>query len=114
MEFPRTDTLENSIYCLIIKYILQETRGNRDFVRTNTLPRVDYFVPNPGIIVEIDESQHFSEIRRATFNKYPSNLKLGFDKEKWIGLCNKINARDDFPHYRDGQRAWYDSLRCKS
>ncbi|MBM4333384.1 MAG: hypothetical protein FJ117_19555 [Deltaproteobacteria bacterium] len=39
---------------------LQKCRGHKDFVRTPTLSRCDFFVPNPGFIVEFDESQHFT------------------------------------------------------
>jgi hypothetical protein len=42
---------------------------------------------------------------------YPNELELGFNIEKWIALCEKINARDNNPPYRDEQRAWYDILR---
>ena len=30
---------------------------------------------------------------------------------KWIALCEKINAKDNDPPFRDEQRAWYDTLR---
>ena len=43
--------------------------------------------------------------------EYPTNLELGFSKEKWIRLCEKIDAKDNDPPYRDEQRAWYDTLR---
>jgi hypothetical protein len=36
---------------------------------------------------------------------------LGFDKRKWIELCDQINAHDNYPLFRDEQRAWYDTLR---
>jgi hypothetical protein len=26
-------------------------------------------------------------------------------------LCEEINAKDNYPPYRDEQRAWYDTLR---
>ncbi|MCD5409175.1 MAG: hypothetical protein LRZ87_00160 [Methanocellales archaeon] len=58
-----------------------------------------------------DESQHFTQPRKVTLNNYPADLKLGFDKERWIALCEKINAKDNNPPYRDEQRAWYDTLR---
>ena len=90
---------------------LQEFRGHTDFVRTQRVPPVDYFIPSPGFIVEFDESQHFTACRKLTLSKYPSNLLLGFDREKWMKLCDKIGARDDEPAYRDEQRAWYDTLR---
>ena len=90
---------------------LQKHRGYEDFVRTPTLPRCDFFVPNPGFIVEFDESQHFTLSRKISLQNYPQNLKLGFSFTKWIILCEKINAKDNHPPFRDEQRAWYDTLR---
>ena len=36
---------------------------------------------------------------------------MGFSRGRWISLCEKHNARDNDPPYRDEQRAWYDTLR---
>ena len=90
---------------------LQKHRGYEDFVRTPILPRCDFFVPNPGFIVEFDESQHFTLPRKISLQNYPQDLKLGFSFTKWIVLCEKINAKDNDPPFRDEQRAWYDTLR---
>jgi len=90
---------------------LQKHRGCEDFIRTPTLPRCDFFVPNPGFILEFDESQHFTLSRKISLQNYPQNLKLGFLYTKWINLCEKINAKDNNPPFRDEQRAWYDTLR---
>jgi hypothetical protein len=90
---------------------LQKYRGHRNFVRTPILPRCDFFVPNPGFIVEFDESQHFTYPRKISLRNYPQKLKLGFSLAKWIALCEKINAKDNDPPFRDEQRTWYDSLR---
>lgn len=43
---------------------LKNHRGNEDFVRSKFLQPCDIYVPNPGFIVELDESQHFSELRK--------------------------------------------------
>jgi predicted amidohydrolase len=90
---------------------LQDYRGLRDFVKAKTLPNCDFFIPNPGLIVEFDESQHFTATRKITLEMYPNELGTGFSIKKWIELCEKINARDNHPTYRDEQRAWYDTLR---
>ncbi len=90
---------------------LQEFRGHRDFVRVPTLPNVDYFVPDPGFVLEFDESQHFTAPRRLTLERYPHDLEFAYDRRKWIRLCEEIKARDPDPPYRDEQRAWYDTLR---
>lgn len=82
-----------------------------DFVRTQNLPHCDYFVPNPGFLVEFDESQHFTQPRKLSLQKYPENLKVGFSVAQWAALCDAINAKDNDPPFRDEQRAWYDTLR---
>ncbi len=90
---------------------LQSYRGYKHFVRTPNLPRCDFFIPNPGFIVEFDESQHFTTPRQISLQNYPQNLRLGFPVERWVALCRKIKARDNDPPFRDEQRAWYDTLR---
>jgi hypothetical protein len=90
---------------------LQAYRGHQEFTKAKSLPNVDYFVPDPGFILEFDESQHFTEPRRITLEHYPEGLKLGFDKNRWMTKCEEINAKDNDPPYRDEQRAWYDTLR---
>ena len=90
---------------------LQKYRGYKDFVKTLTLPRCDFFVPNPGFIVEFDESQHFTLPRKISLQNYPQDLKISFSLMKWIALCEKVNAKDNDPPFRDEQRAWYDTLR---
>ena len=94
-----------------IFYSLQNHRGYTDFVRARKLPRCDFFVPNPGFIVEFDESQHFTAPRKLSLLHYPDSLRLGFPRDKWIHLCDKIQAKDNDPRFRDEQRAWYDTLR---
>jgi hypothetical protein len=90
---------------------LQDFRGYQEFVKVLKLPAVDYFLPRQGIIVEFDESQHFTMPRLITLSNYPNGLKLGFDCQKWIRIADQLNKRDNDPPYRDEQRAWYDTLR---
>lgn len=90
---------------------LQNYRGHQEFVRSNNLRPCDFFVPDPGFILEFDESQHFTSSRKLTLTKYPKTIKLGYNREKWIELCERINAKDNDPPFRDEQRAWYDTLR---
>ena len=92
---------------------LQKNRGYENFVRSKKLSPVDFFVPAHGIIVEFDESQHFSEPRRIALDNYPDSLALGYDRSKWITLCRDLNKKDPDPQciFRDEQRAWYDTLR---
>lgn len=111
---PRPEDFIDSQFYPFLRDIfskLKELRGFTDFIRSDTLPPVDYYVPYPGFIVEFDESQHFTLARKISLERYPEELKLGFDRYKWIELCNIINAKDNDPPYRDEQRAWYDTLR---
>jgi hypothetical protein len=90
---------------------LQEHRGHKDFVRSATLAPCDFWIPNPGFVVEFDEAQYFTECRALSLEKYPREIPFGFDTEKWLRLCNSILAEDHDPPFRDEQRAWYDTLR---
>jgi len=89
---------------------LKEYRGHLEFVRSRKLPNVDYYVNN-HFILEFDESQHFTKPRLIALEKYPEKLSLGFDKNKWMGLCKKLDRKDNDPPFRDEQRAWYDTIR---
>jgi len=86
-------------------------RGHSDFVKADRLPACDYHVPQPGFVLEFDESQHFTTPRAETLAHYPPGLPLGFPRDKWLELCREKPAHDNDPPYRDEQRAWYDTLR---
>jgi hypothetical protein len=90
---------------------LQSVRGYTQFVRSRKLPRVDFFVPSAGLIVEFDESQHFTAPRGVSLRLYQPEHKVGFSIATWYERCLKLNKRDNDPPFRDEQRAWYDSLR---
>ncbi|MHA1918482.1 MAG: hypothetical protein ACTSWX_01955, partial [Promethearchaeota archaeon] len=108
------ENFSDSSYYFELKKIyeaLQNYRGFKNFIIRRTLPSCDFFVPSQGIIVEFDESQHFTIPRKITLEHYPSELELGFSRKKWIAQCKKIQAKDNNPPYRDEQRAWYDTLR---
>ena len=108
------DAFRASAHAQVLQEIfaaLQRKRGFADFARSAILPRCDYFVPKPGFVLEFDESQHFTALRQLALTGYPSSFSSGFDRRRWIELCDGIHARDDDPPYRDEQRAWYDTLR---
>ena len=94
-----------------IYHALKAHRGFKDFVKAETLNECDYYVPSPGFVIEFDERQHFTTPRRMTLKQYPESFDIGFDKARWMRLCERIDARDNVPPYRDEQRAWYDTLR---
>ena len=105
---------KNTKYCDELKAIfkaLQKHRGHSRFVRIKKLSKCDFYIPNPGFIVEFDESQHFTIPRKITLELYPQMLSLGYDKYRWISMCEEINSKDYDPIFRDEQRAWYDTLK---
>ena len=85
--------------------------GIGQFVRSDVLAGCDYWVPDPGFIVEFDESQHFTSPRELALSMYADMHPLGFSAKRWMELCEHHDARDNAPPYRDEQRAWYDTLR---
>ena len=85
--------------------------GVGTFVRTRMLAGCDYWVPDPGFIVEFDESQHFTSLRKLALAVYADGHPLGFAAQRWLELCEQHDARDNDPPFRDEQRAWYDTLR---
>lgn len=93
--------------------VLKSNRGYgiADFERSNTLYPCDFWVPDPGFVVEFDESQHFTRPRKLALKVYGDALPLGFSAKRWINLCEQRDARDNDPPFRDEQRAWYDALR---
>ena len=93
--------------------ILESHRGNGidTFVRSSVLAGCDYWVPDPGFIVEFDESQHFTRPRRLALSAYGDTHTLGFSARRWMELCERHDAKDNDPAFRDEQRAWYDTLR---
>ena len=90
---------------------LQKYKENKNFVITDTLPNCDYYVPDPGFVLEFDESQHFTMPRKIALLSYPYKSRSGFSLAQWIYTCDEIKAHDPDPIYRDEQRAWYDTLR---
>ena len=84
---------------------LENLRGHKGFIKRKSLPPCDLFIPNPGFVVELDESQHFTSARQTSLSQYPGNLPLAFDINNWKRRCEEIQAIDNAPIYRDEQRA---------
>ena len=99
-----------------LRDIVQALETNRGFefkrfAKSRKLAPCDYWVPDPGFILEFDERQHFTGPRRRALSSYPDDQPLGFSRERWMNLCEQHDAKDNHPVYRDEQRAWYDALR---
>jgi hypothetical protein len=90
---------------------LCDSRGYTNFIGKPLLPPVDFYIPNPGFILEFDESQHFTEQRKITLQMYPNDHRIGFPRKKWTALCDQLHKHDNDPPWRDETRAWYDTLR---
>lgn len=104
----KPDNLTSAHYGRVLKTIyqsLQNYRGHREFVRSMKLAHCDWFVPQPGFVIEFDESQHFTKCRELALEEYPRELSLGYDRQLWIRRCRRICAKDNNPPYRDEQRA---------
>ena len=85
--------------------------GIAEFVRRKSLSPCDFFVPDPGFVVEFDERQHFTRPRKLALEVYSDALPLAFPAKRWMNLCEHFDAKDNDPPFRDEQRAWYDTLR---
>lgn len=107
------EDFEGTQYCDSLKKIyeaLQNYRNHKDLVRRNIL-KCDSFMSDAGFILEWDESQHFTVPRKIALELYPEELKISFEKKRWIELCDKRPRTDNTPPHRDEQRAWLDTLR---
>jgi len=90
---------------------LEQARGFRIKGRKGLALAFDLYLPKVKAVIEFDERQHFTPLRAVALRVYPAQLKLGFDKKRWIRLAEKIRAGDNSPAYRDEQRAFYDAIR---
>lgn len=107
------DYINTSLYDIMgpIHEALKKHRGFDSFVKSKKLSRADFFIPERRIIVEFDESQHFTKPRDITLSLYPSGQNFGFSVERWRTICQELDEHDNNPPYRDEQRAWYDTVK---
>lgn len=89
---------------------LQQHRGFEKLAWADYVD-ADFFIPNPGFVVEFDESQHFTKPRLIALENYPAAMQVGYSVPRWRELCAALDKHDNDPPYRDEQRAWYDTLR---
>lgn len=82
-------------------------------------PRADLIHVESGVVIEVDEVQHFTAPRLRTFDHYPAGAQLGFDVGEYKRLCalhdSKYRAYKDTvtfgPQSRLQHRAFYDALK---
>jgi len=72
--------------------------SRNDFAKKNKL-RYDYYIEGEKVVIEYDESQHFTEPRSISLSKYPNDIVLNFDKQEWIKKCKELNRKDNDPVY---------------
>lgn len=107
---PDTNTMADSVL-KDIHTNLSRLRGHSDFVTPRRHLKYDFYLPSRDLVIEYDERQHFTVQRAITLKRYPSEIRLDFDRREWIESCERIKAIDNSPVYRDEQRAFYDSMR---
>ena len=89
---------ETSIYPTLrnVASALEAFRGYAvsDFAKSKVLAPCDFWIPNPGFVVEFDESQHFTHPRGLSLSAYPHEQPMGFSAARWIGRCEHHDAKD--------------------
>ena len=96
-------------------------RADQDKKSLRALPG-DFVHTQSGVLVEVDEYQHFTSHRNVALSLYPHRFPLGFEIAAYRELCDQWSARSD--RYRQAksatgfgeggrqrQRAYHDSLR---
>ena len=109
LAVPPADRLDECLAAIHSK--LRSHRGHDAFATEGFQPCCDFFVPKKCLLIEYDERQHFTIPRSMSLRLYPSDMKLNFDRFRWIDTCNMTKANDPTPPFRDEQRAFYDTLR---
>jgi hypothetical protein len=56
-----------------IRAALCALRGHRDFIKSPVVPPCDYYVSGEKLIVEFDESQHFTRARLTALSLYSAD-----------------------------------------
>jgi hypothetical protein len=86
-------------------------------------PKPDLIHDELGLVIEVDEAQHFTTARALTFDLYPATIRLGYSLDEYVGLVHqwKASGDRDFAHQtaadfpkrggRQSQRAYNDALR---
>lgn len=107
-----------------VKSIAVDLRGDLEAMKALSRPAklpVDLIHEDSGIVFEVDELQHFTSHRGATFDHYPEDVRVSFDIEEYLRLCTRYSPRADTAFLRDTfnfgpksrgrQRAFYDALK---
>jgi hypothetical protein len=91
--------------------------------RSSVGPQLDFLMPERSLVVELDEIQHFTTDRLASFGAYGDSAELAYDVaqyctliEHWRDHGDRYRAAKpaaDFPFAggRRAQRAYFDACR---
>jgi hypothetical protein len=83
----------------------------------------DWIAEGARLIIEVDESQHFTSDRLLTLQNYPADVGVTFSVSEYIGFCEALAAGSDRyrsakpargfrrPGGRRAQRAYFDAVR---
>lgn len=109
---------------IALDQIFSALGGDADsqYSRIKTALQGDYYHPDTGTFIEVDESQHFTSYRALTLGFYPPGSALGFSLQEYTSLCEIWADRADKyfaskpavafgPGGRQRQRAYNDALR---
>ena len=71
--------------------IFEALGGNSETMLAKKSTRLspDGFLPNFNCIIEFDELQHFTAFRLTSLLHYPSEVRLGFDANRYKSYCKK-------------------------
>lgn len=109
-----------------LRAVHNQLRGDEQLLaskRSGSSPRLDFVLPAEKLIIEVDETQHFTSDRLATLRMYPDDLDYAFDieyychlVESWRNRADRYRAAKtarDFPFAggRRAQRAYFDACR---
>lgn len=109
LRVPAADTMD--VAYQRVYEALRVYRSHERISKPGLFLAVDFYVEDPGIVIEYDEDQHFSLARKAALEQYPSDLAVGFSVADWTQACDTVRASDPTPPTRDETRAFYDTVR---
>ena len=105
--------------------IFAQLRGKKEvlaYCRFNRFVAIDLVHEPTGTIVELDAVEHFTTLRQASLDLYPSGVPIGFDPGEYWELCAEHHAQADkvrhnlaAKHFGFGgiprERVFYDALK---
>lgn len=118
------DTVSSSTL-VTLEGIYNKLGGERSLLerKRHRLLEIDFYAPELELLIEVDETQHFTSDRRSTLERYPRGDGYAALVPRYFALIDQWRQRADryraskpaadFPHTggRRRQRAYLDSVR---